>query len=38
MAAHGRGTRMAVVAKPSAVTWEKDFARAILGKIVAYTR
>jgi len=31
-------TRVQVVAKTSAVTWEKDFARAILDKIVAYTR
>jgi hypothetical protein len=31
-------TRVQVIAKTSAVTWEKDFARAILDKIVAYTR
>ncbi len=31
-------TRVQVVAKKSAVTWDKDFARAILDKIVAYSR
>jgi hypothetical protein len=31
-------TRVQVVAKTSAVTWDKDFARAILDKIVAHTR
>lgn len=35
----GQGsTRVQVVAKKSAVTWDKDFARAILDKIVAYSR
>ena len=31
-------TRIQVVAKTSAVTWDKDFARVILDKIVAYSR
>jgi hypothetical protein len=31
-------TRVQVVAKTSAVTWDKDFARTILDKIVAHTR
>jgi Protein of unknown function (DUF3568) len=31
-------THVTVVAKTSAVTWDKDFARAILDKIVAYSR
>jgi hypothetical protein len=31
-------TQVQVVAKTSAVTWDKDFARAILDKIVAHTR
>jgi hypothetical protein len=31
-------TRVQVVAKKSAVTWDKDFARTILDKIVAYSR
>jgi len=31
-------TRVQVVAKTSAVTWDKDFARTILDKIVAYSR
>src|SRR5438309_10508759 len=31
-------TRIQVVAKTSAVTWDRDFARAILDKIVAYSR
>ena len=31
-------TRVQVVARKSAVTWDKDFARAILEKIVAYSR
>ncbi len=31
-------TRVQVVAKKSAVTWDKDFARAVLDKIVAYSR
>jgi Protein of unknown function (DUF3568) len=31
-------TRIQVVAKASAVTWDKDFARVILDKIVAYSR
>lgn len=35
----GKNTaRILVVAKTSAVTWDKDFARAILDKIVAYSR
>ena len=35
----GKGTtRVQVVARTSAVTWDKDFARAILNKIVAYSR
>ncbi len=31
-------THVVVVAKTSAVTWDKDFARAVLDKIVAYSR
>lgn len=31
-------TRIQVVAKASAVTWDKDFARQILDKIVVYSR
>ena len=31
-------TRVQVVAKRSAVTWDKDFARSVLDKIVAYSR
>ncbi|HYK82666.1 MAG TPA: DUF3568 family protein [Gemmatimonadales bacterium] len=31
-------TRVQVVAKKSAVTWDKDFARTIVDKIVAYSR
>lgn len=31
-------TQVQVVAKTSAVTWDKDFARTILDKIVAHTR
>jgi hypothetical protein len=31
-------TRVQVVAKTSAVTWDKEFARTILDKIVAYSR
>ncbi len=31
-------TRVQVVAKKSAVTWDKDYARTILDKIVAYSR
>ena len=31
-------SRVQVVAKKSAVTWDKDFARTILDKIVAYSR
>ena len=31
-------TRVQVVAKKSAVTWDKDFARAVLDKIVAFSR
>ncbi|HYT05014.1 MAG TPA: DUF3568 family protein [Gemmatimonadales bacterium] len=34
----GNTTRVQVVAKKSAVTWDKDFARAVLDKIVAYSR
>ena len=35
----GKNTaRILVIAKTSAVTWDKDFARAILDKIVAYSR
>ena len=34
----GSSTRVQVVAKKSAVTWDKDFARAVLDKIVAYSR
>lgn len=34
----GKSTRVQVVVKKSAVTWDKDFARAILDKIVAYSR
>src|SRR6266508_1774685 len=30
-------TRVQVVAKKSAVTWDKDFARAVLDKIVAFS-
>ncbi len=33
-----RGMALMRVAKASAVTWEKDFARPIVDKIVAYTR
>jgi hypothetical protein len=33
-----QSTRVQVVAKKSAVTWDKDFARRILDKIVAYSR
>ncbi len=37
--AHGKNsTQVQVVAKTSAVTWDKDFARTILDKIVAHTR
>lgn len=32
------GTRVQVVAKRSAVTWDKDFARSVLDKIVANSR
>ena len=35
---NGHNTRVQVVAKTSAVTWDKDFARAVLDKIVAYSR
>ena len=31
-------TRIQVVAKASAVTWDKDFARQILNKIAVYSR
>jgi hypothetical protein len=31
-------TRVQVVAKRTAVTWDKDFARSVLDKIVAYSR
>lgn len=31
-------TRVQVVARKSAVTWDKDFARAVLEKIVAFSR
>lgn len=31
-------TRVEVVARKSAVTWDKDFARAVLEKIVAFSR
>lgn len=31
-------TRVQVVAKTSAVTWDKDFARTVVDKIVAYAR
>jgi len=34
----GCATAVAVVAKASAVTWDKDFARQILDKIVVYSR
>jgi len=34
----GKTTRVHVVAKKSAVTWDKDFARTVLDKIVAYSR
>ncbi len=35
----GKGsTKVRVVARKSAVTWDKDFARAVLEKIVAYSR
>lgn len=34
----GKHTRVQVVAKKSAVTWDKDFARSLLDKIVAYSR
>jgi hypothetical protein len=33
-----KNTRVQVVVKKSAVTWDKDFARRILDKIVAYSR
>ncbi len=33
-----RSTRVQVVAKRSAVTWDKDFARAVLDHIVAHSR
>ena len=33
-----RTTRVQVVAKRSAVTWDKDFARAVLDHIVAHSR
>lgn len=37
--AQGKNSRkVQVVAKTSAVTWDKDFARAILDKIVPHTR
>ena len=37
--AEGRGsTRVQVVARRSAVTWDKDFARAVLEKIVQFVR
>jgi len=32
------GTRVQVVAKRTAVTWDKDFARSVLDKIVANSR
>ena len=31
-------TRVQVIAKRTAVTWDKDFARSVLDKIVAYSR
>jgi uncharacterized protein DUF3568 len=31
-------TRVQVIAKTSAITWDKDFARTIVDKIVAYAR
>jgi hypothetical protein len=34
----GDGTRVEVVARRSAVTWDRDFARQILERIVQYTR
>ena len=34
----GKTTRVQVVAQKSAVTWDKDFARTVLDKIVAYSR
>jgi len=34
----GCATAVAVAAKASAVTWDKDFARQILDKIVVYSR
>ena len=33
-----RSTRVQVVARKSAVTWDREFARKVLGKIVAYSR
>jgi hypothetical protein len=36
--AEGNGSRVQVVAKTSAVTWDKDYARAVLDKIVANSR
>jgi hypothetical protein len=36
--AEGGHTRVQVVARKSAVTWDKDFARAVLDKIVALSR
>ena len=33
----GSGTKIQVVARTSAVTWDKDFARTILARIVALT-
>ncbi len=38
LTSEGKNTRVQVVAKKSAVTWDKDFARAVLDKIVAYSR
>lgn len=34
----GTGSRVEVVAKKSAVTWDKDFAKDVLNKIVAKTK
>lgn len=38
LTSQGKNTRVQVVAATSAVTWDKDFARNVLNRIVAYSR
>ncbi|HEX4575657.1 MAG TPA: hypothetical protein VH158_11025, partial [Gemmatimonadales bacterium] len=38
LTSQGNNTRVQVVATTSAVTWDKDFARNVLHRIVAYSR